>query len=395
MAAFIDAKGQTQQVKLDVTMYKEAGEKGMSLPQFLANQFPTNAEKYGSTFEQLLESEGIFIKPNKEFGIRPSTLAEVLEGRPSTDAGVTVKDAVPASRILFPATILAAVENKLVEDMSMTQNALDDMIGIEETVNGDRYEYPVLDFTNPEAARGQRISQLAMPASMMTITVSDTARKIAGYSLGLEVSEQALKATTLDFVALSISRQAMVERNERANDDLLAIWNGDEDKGDASLSSLGLVKAAKADFDTAGISAAGTLTQKAWVKFLLWNSLKRTTTHIVTDIDTALAIEGRSGRPTVQTDNPTSPRIDTLFDVTNPMWPTRVKLFITQNASWPANTIMSIDKRYSLRRVQSLAIAYSAIESYVMRRSTAMRFDYGVEVHRFFDDATQGLTLTV
>lgn len=395
MAAFIDAHGATQQVNLDVTMYRQAGERGMSLPQFLANEFPTNAEKYGTTFEQLLESEGIFMSPNREVGIRPSTLAEVLEGRPNMDASTNVKDAVPASRILFPATILSAVENKLVEDMSMTQNALDDMIGIEETVNGDRYEYPVLDFTNPEAARGQRTAQLAKPASMLTITVSDDARKIAGYAIGLEVSEQALKATTLDFVALSIARQASIERNERANDDLLAIWNGDEDKGDASLSSLSLVKAAKADFDTAGITTAGTLTQKAWVKFLLWNSLKRTTTHIVTDIDTALAIEGRTGRPTVNTDDPKSPRIDTLFEVTNPMWPTKVKLFITQNASWPANSIMSLDKRYSLRRVQSLSIAYSAIESYVMRRSTAMRFDYGSEVHRLFDDATQGLTLTV
>lgn len=393
MAAIIDAKGQTQQIQLDVSMYKAAGEARLSVPQYLAQQYPTNAAKYGSTFDQLLESEGIFMRGNREVGISPSTMDAILNGTSRMEAGVTVKDAVPTSRILFPATILSAIENKLVEDMTMTQNALDDMIGIEETINGERYEYPVLDFTNPEAARGKRIAQLAKPASMMTITVSDESRNIAGYSIGLEVSEQALKATTLDFVALSIARQALVEKNERANDDLLQIWNGDVDKGDASLASLSQVVTAQS-FDAA-VVAANTITQKAWVKFLMWNALKRSTTHIVTDIDTALLIEGRTGRPTVQTDNPNSPRIDTLFTVMNPMWPTNVKLFITSNTSWPASSVMAIDKRYSLRRVQSLSIAYQAIESYVMRRSTAMRFDYGSETHRLFDDATQGMTLTV
>lgn len=392
MASFIDAEGKQHEVKLDVTMYKAAGEAGMSLPQYLATQYPTNAEKHGSTFEQLLASEGIVLKPNREFGLRPSTMAEILDGQGRMEAGVNVKDAVPTSRILFPAVILAAIENKLVDDMSMTQNALDDMIGIEESINGDRYEYPVLDFSKPEEARSQRISQLAMPASMMTITVSDTAKRIPSYSLGLEVSEQALKATSLDFVALSIARQAAVEKNERANDALLAIWNGDLDTGDASLATLGNVK--KANQYDSSIASAGALTQKAWVKFLMDGALRKTVTHVVTDIDTALAIENRSGRPTVQGDNPTSKRIDTLFDVTNPMWPTQVKLFLTPNAAWPANTIMALDKRYSLRRVSSLTASYSAIESYVMRRSTAMRFDFGWEIHRMFNDATTGLTLT-
>jgi hypothetical protein len=393
MAAFIDAQGQQQQLKLDVTMYKQAGEMGMNLPQFLATQFPTNPEKYGSTFEQLLASEGIVLKPNRDFGMRPSTLAEILEGRPSLDGSVTVKDAVPTSRILFPAVILAAVENKLVEDMTQTQNALDDMIGIEESINGDRYEWPVLDFSKPEQGRSQRIAQLAMPASMMTITVSETSKRIPAYSLGLEVSEQALKATSIDFVALSVARQAMVEKNARANEALLAIWNGDLDSGDGSLASLSQVKTA-ASYD-ATITTAGTLTQKAWVKFLMDGALKKTVSHVVCDVDTALAIEKRTGRPVVTGDNGTSPRIDTLEQIANPLWPTNVKLFLTVTSDWPTNTIMAIDKRYSLRRVTSLTASYNAIESYVMRRSTAMRFDFGWEIHRMFDEATTGLTLTV
>lgn len=262
------------------------------------------------------------------------------------------------------------------------------------TINGDKYEWPVLNYDNAEKARGQRVAQLAMPVSMMQITVSDTSRRLSGVSIGMEVSDQALSNTPLDFVALTIARQAAVERNEKAVSDLLAVWNGDVDTGDASLSSKGLVKRAN-QYDTS-ISSAGALTQKAWVKFLSEGSVRRTTSHIVTDIDTALTIENRTGKPIITNDDPNSRRIDNLFEVMNPTWPgTNVKLFLVpEGTSWAANTIMALDKRYSLRRVQSLTIAYNAIESYVMRRSTAMRWDYGVEVHRLFDDATVGMTLT-
>lgn len=394
MAAFIDGNGQNQQVELNVGMYRQFAESGMTFQQGVNQLFPTDASKYGSTFEQLCASEGIYVKGNKTLGIRPSTMADVLEGRPTQEANVNTRDSVPTSRILYPAVVLAAVEDKLAEDMVTTENALNDMIGQDVTINGDRYEWPVLNFDNAEKARGQRVAQLALPVSMIQITVSDTSRRLTGVSIGMEVSDQALKNTPLDFVALTIARQAAVERNEKAVGDLLAVWNGDVDTGDASLSSLGLVKRAN-QYDTT-ISAAGALTQKAWIKFLSEGSVRRTTSHIVTDIDTALVIEGRTGKPIVTTDDPNSRRIDNLFEVMNPTWPgSNVKLFLVpEGTAWAANTIMSIDKRYSLRRVQSLTIAYNAIESYVMRRSTAMRFDYGVEVHRLFDDATTGMTLT-
>lgn len=393
MASFIDAAGQRQQLNLDVTMYRQAADAGMSLQQFINTQFPTDSEKYGSTFHQLCASEGIVVAPNKEYGIRPSTLAEMFDGHPKIEAGVVTKESNPASRILFPAVIMQAIEDKLVANMTMTASALDSMIAFDETINGDRYEYPVLNFSNPEAARSQGIAQLAMPASMMTITSSDVARKIPTFSLGLEVSDQALKATSIDFVALSIARQAAVERNERAQGYMLALMNGDADTGDASLSSLG--RSATAQSFDATIVAAGNLTQKAWAKYLINDATKRTITHVVTNVDTALAIENRTGRPTVQGDNPTSPRIDTTFAVMNQLWPTNVNLFLTVDSNWPANTIMGLDKSWAIKRVRSLSASYQAIESFVMRRSTAMRFDFGESVSRFQNEAFNVLTLTV
>lgn len=383
MAAYINARGETQQIKLDVTMYRQAAERGMSLQQFLNTEHADTGAN-GPAFNQILASEGIFVQANRDVGIRPSTMEAILNGRPNMEAGVNVKDAVPTSRILFPAVIMQAVEDKLLQNLAMTANALEDMIAIDETINGERYEHPVVNFSKPEAARSQGSSQLAPPPSMMTITTSDKAYRIPSFALGLEVSDQALKATTIDFVALSLARQAAVERNERANNYLLAIFNGDVDNGEGSLASLGLVDNASA-FDAA--ATGGTLTQKAWMKYLMKNGTKRTITHLVTDIDTAMKIEGRTGKPTVMQDDGTTNRFDTQFNVMNPTWAKNPKLFLVENAAWAANTIMGLDASWAIRRVRNLSADYQGIESYVLRRSQAMRFDFGEHVNRLYNDA--------
>ena len=383
MAAYINARGETQQIKLDVTMYRQAAERGMSLQQFLNTEHADTGAN-GPAFNQILASEGIFVQANRDVGIRPSTMEAILNGRPNMEAGVNVKDAVPTSRILFPAVIMQAVEDKLLQNLAMTANALEDMIAIDETINGERYEHPVVNFSKPEAARSQGSSQLAPPPSMMTITTSDKAYRIPSFALGLEVSDQALKATTIDFVALSLARQAAVERNERANNYLLAIFNGDVDNGEGSLASLGLVDNASA-FDAA--ATGGTLTQKAWMKYLMKNGTKRTITHLVTDIDTAMKIEGRTGKPTVVQDDGTTNRFDTQFNVMNPTWAKNPKLFLVENSAWAANTIMGLDASWAIRRVRNLSADYQGIESYVLRRSQAMRFDFGEHVNRLYNDA--------
>lgn len=385
MAAFIDAQGQTQQVTLDVGMYREAASRGMSLPQYLNARYPTNAERDGTAFQQLLESEGIFIKGNREFGIRSATMADVLNGRPGLDAASNVKDAVPASRILFPAVIMQAVEDKLVDNLSMTANAFDSMVGYEESIVGFRYEQPVLNYARPEAARSMGVAQLAQPAAMLTITASDKAYKIPTFALGLEVSDQALQATTMDFVTMSLARQAAVERNERAQNYLRALLDGDVDNGESALSST-----AQTSYD--GAAAAGTMTQKAWIKYLMNNGTKRTITHIVTDFDTALKIETRTGKPEIMKDDSQTSRIDTQFSIMNPTWSKNPALFLTVT-NWPASTIMGLDKNWAIRRVRSLTADYQAVEAYVMRRSTAMRFDFGEHVNRMYPEAFDVMTI--
>ena len=61
-----DAKGANVPVDLSVSLYKDAADAGLSLKQHLANIYPTNVEKNGSAFEQLLDQCGILVRGNKE-----------------------------------------------------------------------------------------------------------------------------------------------------------------------------------------------------------------------------------------------------------------------------------------------------------------------------------------
>ena len=180
---------------------------------------------------------------------------------------------------------------------------------------------------------------------------------------------------------------------ERVEGYLLSFLNGDADFGMQPLSAVaGAVKNAKVDYDTS--LTAGNLSQKAWVGWLFNGSRYRQIDTIITNMAGALAIEQRTGRPTVQTDNATSKRIDVGMSVLNPTWPDQVNVIISQDPNFPANTIVGFDSRYGYHVVNSTVLAYEAQESYAMRRSTKMRFDSGSIAYRLYDQAWSVLTLT-
>lgn len=384
---YVAANGDKLPLDLNVQMYADAAEAGQTLPQYLAGKFPTNAGRDGTAFEQLCEQTGVFVRGNKEFGLKPSKMQDVLSPK---DAAVITREGVPASRLLFPAIMLGVIEDKLQVNYDVNPGALDKMIAQDDSIDGERWERPVLNFSRPEAARSAPVSQLALPNSMLTITASDKSMRIPTWGIGMEISEQAQKSTTLDLVGLAIARQASVEGNERANTYILSLLQGDTDFAMASLASLGKVQTSASLNGTA--PGAGVMTQKAWLTWLSQRSNKRMITHVITDLAGAMMIENRTGKPVITGDNPNSPRIDTLMSVVNPKWPTNVQVFITDDVNWPVNTIMGIDARYAIHRVKSLSAQYSAIEQFAMKRSTMLRFDKGEMLYRLFDEAFEVMT---
>jgi len=391
MASFIDINGAVQKVELDATVYREAADKGLSVEALINQTYPVKAGD-ASAFEQLCASEGMFLQANRKFGIRPATMDAILNGT-KIEAGSVVRDAVPTSRILFPAVQMSVLENKLREDNSGIIAAFGQMVAVDDSINLDRYERPFLNFSKPEGARTKAIAQLSEPTSMLSITVSDKSYRITGTSIGMEISDEAVRSTSMDLVTMAMQRQAEVEMAEKIEDFVINFLNGDPDQDMAALSTVSGSTATASTFHGSALGA-GVLSQKAWVKYLFNNAKKRTINYVITDIDGAMAIENRTGRPTVQGDNATSTRIDTLESIVNPMWPDQVKVFVTTDPNWPANTIVGFDSRYAIHRVTSTILAYQAAEAYAMRRSTKFRIDTGSIAYRLFDEAWNVLTLT-
>lgn len=385
-----DAQGNPQALDLSVQTYREAANVGLTLPEFLAAKYPTNAEKQGSVFEQALEQTGVFVYGSKEDGINATRLHDLMSPR---EANAVTRDGTPVSRLLAPAIVLGALENRLragVEGMSATAEAFDKMVAFDDSINGDRWERLRIDFSNAEKNKPMPVAQLAMPPVMMLITTSEQSRRIPSWGLGVEISDQAQKAMTIDLLALTLERQAIVQRNQRAEDYVLGLLNGDIDTGDVPLSSISGKVVTAASLDAA---AASVMTQKAWVSWLSRNPTVRRIDTVITNLAGAMAIEGRAGRPTSSDNiNGVTQRFNTTFNVLNNQWPSEVKLYITNNPEWPANTIVGFDSRFGIHRVRSLTAQYEATEQFVLKRSTAMRFDDGEVVYRLFDEAFEVLT---
>lgn len=387
MPRYIDQDGNVQEVQLDAGLYKAALDSGLTVPQFINRKYPTHPKAEATTFEQMCADVGLILAANQEFGLRSPTLAQVFDGTAEINAGVVVKEADPASRIMFPAVILEMIENKLQVDRTTDPTNFNRMLALDTSVTQDRVERPVINYEKVEKARAKAITQLAKPTAMMSITVSDTARAVPTFSIGLEISDQALRASTLDLVELAVRRQALVERAALTNEYLLALLQGDVDMGDAALPQV------KANTFDSSITTAGTLTKTAIVKWLLSAPYTRKIDWIVTDLDGLLAFE--KALENTNTNQHILTGLVPEMSVVNRMIE-RLNFFVMPGDSgWPANTLMGLDSSAAIQRIRNSAAAYSAVEEFVLRRSRALRFDFAEIVFRLFDDAFSVLSLTV
>lgn len=371
--------GENLEVPIEASLYKEAHKAGLTVPQYLNSKYSTDAEKYGSVFEQACESTGLLMSNDPRYGIRTPSVEQVIDGTARVDAGAITRDQTPASRILFPAVFLEVIENQLAKERESQPALFERMIAISDTIAGARFDQPVLNFSKPEAARSQGIAQLAAPNAMLRVTASEVSRKIPTFSIGMEMSDEAAKVTSVDLTALALARQVAVERDVRVEGYISAMVTGDADLSMAALSST-----TSSTYN--GGATAGVLTQKAWVKYLFDKRRQRTIDYVICDIDTALKIDGRTGRPTVYTANDPNYAFNSIADPLN-LSIQNVKMFIVDAGVVAANTVVGIDSKFAIRRVRNSEAEYQAAEEFVMRRGIAMRFDFGEIVYRLFDDA--------
>jgi len=396
------ASGRTE-VNLDVHDYMEAGNNKMSLSQYFAMKYPvkTSSDQQGNTtypegtaLEQFAMAAGIRVRPDHARGIQASNMHEIIHGTGVSpmSAGTVVRPQgsqpnTAAARILFPEVVLQLVNDVLLFNKDDYLLPFEAAIALKTSVTSPRVDQPRINVSNAEGSAAQPISQLAEPAVMVSITLNQKSYTIPTKSIGMQISDEALQATTIDLVALTLAAQARGERIRRIEADMSAIINGDADSG---VTAVSFVNASTFDSTIPGTNF---MTNKAWFKWLRSNYQKMSVSNILTTDDGALAIDARVGRPTVFGDTSQDPnRFPGMYRVDNIGVP-EPSMLLLPAAIVGANRVVGFDRRYGLHQITNLNASYSAIEQFVMRRSSSMRFDYGTALFKLYDEAFAGLTM--
>lgn len=376
---------------LGPNIYKEAYDANLSVAQYVNRKFADADTKVGTAFDQLCASVGLALPGKNPYGLRAATVQEVLDGTATILGSGNVKDQGSpfgnAARSLFPAALVTLIEAANKKDYTTDTVVFNDLIAVEQSVPTENFLQPVVDYNTangPMQARAQRISQFSDTPNMLRFGTSERGRSLPVFGIGMEFSAQALRATTLDIVALTLSRYLEVEKDSRVYGYLSSIFSGDSDLNTGAVTSV-----ATNTLDST--AAAGTVTHKAWVKFLARNRKYRRITHVIGDIDSYLKVESRTGRPGTNNYDPTLARIDPQAGAMNVGFGNDVKWFIVDDAASggpvPANTIWALDSTKGIVRVSNTSASYQAAETFVLRRSEAMVMHWSEDVYRLFGNS--------
>lgn len=383
-ATLQDGTGQ-HEITLDMGLYKsEQGFVGA-----LNSQFPT-PQGMPTASEQLFAQCGLFRTADLKAGIKPAKIRDILDSTNGISAAGTAPGSTGISRFVAPAAILAGVQNDIYEDREGVLGQFMKLVAFTQSVAGNRYEKPVFNYDPARNSRAKPVAQLAEPTSIGLLTVGEQSGTIPIFASGLEISDQAMDYFGFAEIQKCMSIMATYDIAERADGWLLSMMAGDADHGMAALAGEQVEKAVTID---SAIASAGVLTQKAWIKWIAKHSKRAPITHVITDIDGALAIQNRTGRPTANTDNQTSQRMDTIEVVMSDLWPSNLPVYIVTDAAWPVNTILGISQPNAIVLHESSTANYSSVEQFVTRRSTKFRVDFGAVANRFYDRAFHRLNL--
>ena len=391
MAFYQDKNGTIQQVDAAITpeIYKEATDQNLTVAQLLNRKFSDADLSVGTAAAQIYASEGLALTGKNAFGLRNVTTAEVLDGKSGFQASNVKDNGSPfgsASRTLFPAALVDMVEAAVAKDYVTDGQMFNQMIAQELSIGQEAFEQPVIDYgtkNGPEQAKAQRIAQFSEPPVLMRFGTSPRIRKLATYGIMLEFSQQALRATTLDMVAMTVNRYMQVEKDQRVYQYISDLFSGN---GDLVTGAVSAVTTTSLDSAATG----GVVTHKSWVKFLARNRKYRKITHVIADIDTYLKVESRTGRPGSNNYDPTLARIDPQAVAMNAGFGNNVQWFIvdaaTDGGPVAANTVYAIDASKAITRVSNTSANYTAAETFALRRSEAMVMTWSEDVFRMMGD---------
>lgn len=374
--------GTAKTLECDVDIYKKAADQGLTLRQYM-NQtvFDHDASK-GQPIDQMMTAACL-----NDSALGFGTAMSMAELAGMSNGSFRRPDGTDNSlgaRLLYPQVILETLNaNALRDDGSDILSIWPRLVATTRNINGTKADQPIIDTSAPEESRSGRITQMAEPETIVNITTGDKSYRIPTYSIGLNISDEAMAATTIDLVRIVMEAQARGNRIRNINEQLKALVQGDKDRG---IAALPVVKIS--EFDSS-ITTDSTITKRALIKWL--HSVQKTANiaTVLTDIDTAITIDDALLPKVTGVD---SAKIATPWNGINlGITPPSIIPFDTD--MFGADIMVGLDPRYAIQRFVNISAAYSAIEEYVMRKSTSFRVDYGEMATRLFDEAWSVVSL--
>lgn len=383
---FTGKDGSIKSVDANIGLYAEAAEHKMTMPDYMAAKFGDQVDlKYGSPFEQAVLNAGLVSAKHRPAGMPAPTMEDIHKERLAIHGPDGASDAISA-RMLFPQVIMETIRNYLMTDEGDFIDGYNSMVGMTENVNSPKVDQPYIDERANENVQGGPVAQMGEPETLVEITVGDKSYRIPTDSIGVTISDEAAQWTTLDLVNLAMTAHARKKRVRRVEQNIKSMVLGSTDN--AVMTALP-VKTAQS-FDST-ITTAGTITRKAWLKFLRDGYQTCSINGVMMSLDTYLKLEDVIYPQNFSMDPRQTSIGNTLMNMN--LIPQRILL--VGDDVLGANRVVGLDTRFAIRRMVNVAASYDAIERYVMRRATSFRVDSGEMSHRMYDEAWSVMDLTV
>lgn len=398
---YISLDGSVQEGELRMTDYQDAERRGMRASEFVNARYPDANPAFGTAFKQGQQNLGIFTKADRQRGIRPTKVADILDGTCMAQmagenlarGGIIVapsqQGTTPATRLFYPETVMEMMVETLTSDFSPEMQIFERMISSTDTIDTEQFTQPMINVDAPRASDGRAIAQNTMPRKMVSITSSQTSKSILTESLGLEITKQAQRNASLDLVSTILAQQAEGSAYRTLWRDLATVVSGSVDAGTGPLTAVPMT-----DFDAA--ATAGEITQLGWLKSLYRPDRILNFDSIICTIDDFFEIQNRTGRPLVYDPSTTGPNMGALGTYGLNVEPNLLNwsvgvpnVMLVPDGLWAAQNILMFDSRYALRKVVNASASYAATEEMVLQRSDVFRFDWGSLTYRLRDEAFQ------
>lgn len=382
MTQIIGKNGESYELELNLDHYRAAFDAGMTLPQYLNTQYDADTS-VGSVYEQCLASNNLVTRPSREYGVKSPTMAQVLEGKVDINMGAITRNEGNdrngvVGRLLFPSIITEMVSSILFDDNSSYESIFNRLVSSTISVDSPRYDTPMIDVSAPRNERSMPIAQNSEPRSLLSISLSEKSQRLPTFSIGISITDEASRATTLDLVSLAIRNQALGERAKIIDEALVSMIYGSYDMG---ISNLSAATTTAASWDPNALAMVS-FTNKAYIKWLRSQWKKMNVNWVICSLNTYLAVESRTGRPTYFVDEPSQARLSSMISAANPGIPDQINYFLVEPEIVPDGTLVGIDSTRAITKIIYSGAQYSAIENFVLRKSTSYRFDWSENYQR-------------